>query len=67
MLARKNLMVDASKVKKLAAKLKTSESEAVRHAVDTVLLETEVFEAVARLRKRGTLQDAYHRVRKSAR
>ena len=67
MLARKNLIVDATKVRRLAAKLKTSESAAVRRAVDTLLLEAEVFEAVARIRKRGTLKDAYQRIRGSAR
>ncbi len=67
MLARKNLIVDASKVRQLAAKLKTSESEAVRRAVDTLLLDSQVVEAVARIRARGTLRDVYHRIRRSAR
>ncbi len=63
MLARKNLMVDASKVRQLATKLKTSESEAVRRAVDTLLLESEVLEAASRIRARRTLRDAYGRTR----
>ena len=54
MFARKNLIVDASKVRRLASKLKTSESAAVRQAVDTLLLESEVLEAAARIRAQGT-------------
>jgi hypothetical protein len=55
-------MVDAGKVRGLARRLGTSESEAVRHAVDTLLLETEVMEAAKRIRLRGTLRDASKRL-----
>lgn len=37
MRARKNLVVDPMKVRRLAKKLRTSESEAVRQAVDSLL------------------------------
>jgi len=67
MLARKNLIVDASKVRRLASKLKTSHSAAVRRAVDALLLESEVMEAVGRIRARGTFRDAYGRVRRPVR
>lgn len=67
MLARKNLIVDAGKVRQLAAKLKTSESGAVRRAVDTLLLESEVLESATRIRARQTLRDAYGRARRRLR
>lgn len=54
-------MVDARKVRQLAQALDTSESEAVRHAVDTVLLECEVMEAALRIRRRGGLKDVFER------
>ncbi len=56
-------MVDARKVRGLARRLGTTESEAVRRAVDTLLLETEVLDAAQRIRARGTLEDASGRVR----
>ncbi|MBI4278673.1 MAG: hypothetical protein HY660_09475 [Armatimonadetes bacterium] len=61
MLARKNLVVDAKKVRRLAALLRTSESEAVRHAVDTFLLESRILAAAARIRARGTFRDPFGR------
>lgn len=61
MLTRKNVMVDPAKVRKLAKWLGTSESEAIRRAVDALLLEEEVMRAVRRLRSRGTLKDVYGR------
>jgi hypothetical protein len=67
MLARKNLIVDAGKVRQLAAKLRTSESAAVRKAVDTLLLESEVLEAASRIRTRRTLRDVYGRTRRRLR
>lgn len=60
-LTRKNVMVDARKVRQLARALDTSESEAVRHAVDAVLLEREVMEAARRIRARGGLKDVFQR------
>lgn len=61
MLARKNLMVDPLKVKRLATRLGTSQSAAVRHAVDMLLLESQVLDAARRVRERGTLKDVYRR------
>lgn len=60
-LTRKNLMVDARKVRQLARALDTSESDAVRRAVDTILLEREVMQAAARIRSRGGLKDVFGR------
>ncbi len=62
MLARKNVMVDPAKVKQLAKRLGTSESEAIRRAVETLLLEEEVMGAAERIRRRRTLKDVYGRV-----
>lgn len=54
-LDRKNLIVDGSKVKKLKRILRTSsESEAIRVAVDRALNAEEAIAALERLRKRGT-------------
>lgn len=61
MLARKNLMVDPLKVKRLASRLGTSESAAVRRAVDMLLLESQVLDSARRIRGRGTLKDVYRR------
>lgn len=55
-LERKNLIVDESKVKRLRKILgASSESEAVRVAVDRTLNAEVVVAALERLRKRGTL------------
>lgn len=62
MLMRKNLIVDPAKVRRLAVRLRSSESAAVRKAVDGLLLESEVMSALESLRKRGTLRDVYGRV-----
>ena len=64
MLTRKNLVVDAKKVRRLSARLKTSESEAVRQAVDALLFESAVMEAVERIRARGGIKDVYGRARR---
>ncbi|MBI4321888.1 MAG: ribbon-helix-helix protein, CopG family [Chloroflexi bacterium] len=56
-LARKNLVVDGEKVKELARKMGTSESEAVRQAVDFVLAAEEVMAAVRELHERGGIDD----------
>ena len=54
-LARKNFIVDGSKVKRLRKILSApSESEAIRVAVDRVLDSEEAVAALERLRKRGT-------------
>lgn len=52
---RKNFIVDSSKVKRLKKVLRTSsESEAVRVAVERALNAEEAVAALERLRKRGT-------------
>ena len=52
---RKNFIVDGRKVKKLKRVLRTSsESEAIRVAVDRALSAEEAVAALERLRKRGT-------------
>lgn len=54
-LERKNFIVDLSKVKRLKKVLRTSsESEAIRVAVDRALNAEEAIAALERLRKRGT-------------
>ena len=54
-LDRKNFIVDGSKVKRLKRVLRTSsESEAIRVAVDRALNAEEAIAALERLRKRGT-------------
>ncbi len=61
MLTRKNLIVDAEKVRRLSTRWGTSESEAVRRAVDASLLEWTVMDAVKRIRARGGIKDVYGR------
>ena len=54
-LDRKNFIVDGSKVKRLKRVLRTSsESEAIRVAVDRALNAEEAIATLERLRKRGT-------------
>ncbi|HLN13224.1 MAG TPA: hypothetical protein VK587_08535 [bacterium] len=62
---RKNLIVDALSVRELAARLKVSESEAVRRAVSAMLTRQDSAEGMRQLRERGTLMDAYRRAPKS--
>jgi hypothetical protein len=61
-LTRKNLMVDAERVRELARRRATSESEAVRQAVDFALAADEVMAAVQELHDRGGLDDAFGRL-----
>ena len=61
-LARKNLVVDAEKVRALARRRNTSESEAVRQAVDFALAAEEVMAAVRELHARGGLEDVFGRL-----
>lgn len=51
---RKNLMVDAPKVRALAKRLRTSESAAVRTAVQQMLAAEEILVHLEALRRRGT-------------
>lgn len=66
MLERKNFMVEGPKVRALARRLGVSESEAVRVAVERLLLEDAVMLAVERIRRRGGVIDAYGRTRRRA-
>jgi hypothetical protein len=52
-LARKNLMVDAAQLRRLALRLQMNESETVRYAIDRLLHEDEVVTAAAGIRRRG--------------
>ena len=61
-LARKNLMVDADKVRDLAHRQGTSESQAVRQAVDFALAAEEVMAAIRELHDRGGLDDVFGRL-----
>ncbi|MBI3974076.1 MAG: ribbon-helix-helix protein, CopG family [Chloroflexi bacterium] len=56
---RKNLMVDGEKVAELARRRGTSESEAVRQAVDYALAAEEVIEAMRELSKRDGIEDVF--------
>ena len=56
---RKNLIVDDEKVKTLARLRGTSESEAVRQAVDHALMAEEVMAAVRELHARGGIDDVF--------
>ncbi len=61
---RKNVMLDAPKVKLLVERLGArSESEAIRLVIDDFLFADEVMNEVGKLRRRGTLADAYGRAR----
>ncbi len=63
-LQRKNLIVDAARVQELASRLRVSQSEAVRRAVDVVLARGDIAEGLRQLRERGTFVDAYRRAPK---
>ncbi len=60
-LQRKNLIVDAARVRELAARLRVSESEAVRQAVSLALARQDIAEGLRQLHERGTFLDAYRR------
>ena len=61
-LSRKNLVVEADKVRALAQARGTSESEAVRQAVDFALAADEVMAAIRDLHGRGGLDDVFGRL-----
>lgn len=61
-LTRKTLMVDAEKVRDLARRRETSESNAVRQAVDFALAAEEVMAAIRELHARGGLNDVFGRL-----
>jgi hypothetical protein len=61
-LVRRSVLLEEKKVRKLMKTLKVkTESEAIRTAIDDRLFANEVMEHVRRLRRRGTIQDAYRR------
>lgn len=61
-LSRKNLVVDAEKVRALASSRQSSASEAVREAVELALAAEEVMAAVRELHARGGLEDVFGRL-----
>jgi len=58
-LTRKNLMMDADKVRELARLRGTSESEAVREAVDYSLMAEEVIAGLHQLQALGGIDDVF--------
>ncbi len=60
-LTRKNLMVDAEALRRLAKRLDMNESETVRHAVECLLAEDEMMQAAQAIRRRGGLVDVFGR------
>ncbi len=66
-LMRKNLVVDGEKLSELARRRGTSESEAVRQAVDYALAAEEVMEAIRGLHARGGIEDVFGRLPDEAR
>jgi hypothetical protein len=61
-LTRKNLMVDADKVRELAHQRGTTESQAVRQAVDFALMAEEVMAAIRELHEQGGIDDVFGRL-----
>lgn len=61
-LARKNLVVDGEKVSELARRRGTSESQAVREAVDFALAADEIMAAIHALHARGGVDDVFGRL-----
>ena len=61
-LTRKNLMVDADKVRDLAQQRGMSESQAVREAVEFALAAEEINAAIRELHKRGGIDDVLGRL-----
>lgn len=61
-LARKNLIVDPTRIGQLARRRKTSESAAVREAVDFALAANEVMDAIAKLHGAGGIDDVLGRL-----
>lgn len=61
-LSRKNLVVDAERLHELARLCGTSESAAVRRAVDFAFAAEEVMAAIRELHERGGLDDVFGRL-----
>ncbi|MBI3972949.1 MAG: ribbon-helix-helix protein, CopG family [Chloroflexi bacterium] len=58
-LARKNLVLDPERVRELARRRGTSESEAVRQVIDFALAAEEIVEAFDELAARGGVDDVF--------
>ncbi len=58
-LTRKNLVLDAEKVRELARRRGTSESAAVREAVENALAVEDVMDAIRALHERGGIEDVF--------
>jgi hypothetical protein len=58
-LTRKNLMLDAEKVRELARQRGTSESEAVRQAVEHALAAKEIMAVIRELHALGGIDDVF--------
>jgi hypothetical protein len=61
-MTRKNLIVDADRVRELARRRGTSDSQAVRQAVDFALAAEEIMAAVRELHERDGLDDVFGRL-----
>lgn len=61
-LTRKNLVMDDEKVKELARRRNTSESAAVREAVDYALAAAQVTAAIRELHESGGIDDVFGRL-----
>jgi hypothetical protein len=61
-LVRKNLMVDAEKLRELARRRNKSESETVRDAVDTALFADEFMEIIRELHESDGIEDVFERL-----
>ena len=61
-LTRKNLMVDADKVRELARQRGTTQSQAVREAIGFALAAKEINAAIRELHKRGGIDDVLGRL-----
>jgi hypothetical protein len=61
-LSRKNLIVDADKVRELARRRGMSESQAVREAVEHALAAEDVMDGIRELHARGGIDDVFGRL-----
>ena len=61
-LVRKNLMVDSEQLRELARRRGTTESAAVRQAIEYALAADEALDALRELRERGGIDDIFHRL-----
>ena len=61
-LRRKNLVIEHVKLKELATRLRVSESEAMRRAVEQALAGEDIAEGLRRLRERRAPGDVYRRL-----